>query len=222
VRRVLIVVLFAMCFLGASWAVRAQDRTDFSQWDKAIAAFEQQDKEKPPPKHAVLFAGSSSIRLWDLNQSFPGLQAINRGFGGSQVVDSVYFARQLILKHQPRLLVFYAGDNDIAAGKSPERVTEDFQALVRAIHQELPRTKIIFLAIKPSLARWAHVGRQRRANALVENLCKTDDRLVYLDVASPMLGEDGKPRPELFAADGLHLNKKGYEMWSALLQPLLK
>jgi lysophospholipase L1-like esterase len=212
--------------LGASWAAtaaaRAQDRPDFGKWEKAVAAFEQQDKEKPPPKHAVLFAGSSSIRLWDLPKAFPGLDVVNRGFGGSQVADSVHFAPRLILKHEPRLVVFYAGDNDIAAGKLPERVYEDFQALVQAIHKELPKTKVVFLAIKPSLARWAQVEKQRQANALVEGLCKKDDRLLYLDVFKPMLGEDGKPRPELFAKDGLHLNEKGYELWASLLQPILK
>jgi hypothetical protein len=138
----------------------AQDRPDFSKWEKAVAAFEQQGKEKPPPKNAVLFAGSSSIRLWDLKKSFPDVEVINRGFGGSQLADSVHFAPRLILKHEPRLVVVYAGDNDIAAGKSPEQVSEDFQGLVTAVHKELPKTMVVFIAIKPSPARWQQVEKQ--------------------------------------------------------------
>ena len=208
--------------LVSSVAIAAEPQANFSRWDKAIAAFEKQDKEKPPPKNAVLFVGSSSIRMWDLKKSFPELAAINRGFGGSQIADSVHFAPQLILKHAPRLVVFYAGDNDIAAKKSPDQVSADFQRLVQVIHKELPKTRIVFLAIKPSLARWKMVDAQQKANEQIKEFCQKDSRLVYLDVAKPLLGDDGKPRPELFAKDGLHLNAKGYEVWGALLKPHLK
>ena len=208
--------------LVASVAIAAEPPDDFSRWEKAIAAFEKQDQEKPPPKNGVLFVGSSSIRLWDLKKSFPDLAAINRGFGGSQIADAVHFAPQLILKHAPRLVVFYAGDNDIAVGKSPERVCADFQRLVQVIHKELPKTRIVFLAIKPSPARWKLVDVQQKANGQVKEFCRKDARLAYLDVAKPLLGDDGKPRRELFAKDGLHLNAKGYEIWSALLKPHLK
>jgi lysophospholipase L1-like esterase len=224
-QRISRLVLVSLLLLPAGLLARqghAQEKPYVSKWEKAIEAFEQQDKEKPPPKHAVLFVGSSSIRLWDLKKSFPDLEAINRGFGGSQIADTVHFAPRLILKHQPRLVVFYAGDNDIAAGKSPQRVCEDFQALIQAIHKELPRTKVVFLAIKPSRARWQQAEKQQQANALIEALCTKDERLFYLDIVKPMLGDDGKPRRELFVSDGLHLTEKGYELWAGLLKPLLK
>src|SRR5712691_4050334 len=128
----------------------AADDKAFARWEKTIAAFEQQDKDKPPPKNAVLFAGSSSIRLWDLPKYFPGMDVINRGFGGSEVADSVHFADRLIVKHKPRIVVLYAGDNDIAAGKTPERVLADFKAFVKAVHAGLPKTKIVYISIKPS------------------------------------------------------------------------
>jgi lysophospholipase L1-like esterase len=200
----------------------ADDKADFSRWEKTIATFEELDKVNPPPRNAILFAGSSSIRMWDLKKSFPALDVINRGFGGSQIADSVHFAPRLILKHEPRLVVFYAGDNDIAAGKKPEQVLEDFQALVKAIHKELPKTRVAFLSIKPSLARWKHVETQRKANALIEDFCKQDERLLYEDMGKSLLGDDGKPRDDLFAKDGLHLNAKGYEVWTAVLKPHLK
>jgi len=214
-----LIVLTAGVFLPRT---RAEDKPDFARWEKEIAAFERRDREQPPPKNALLFVGSSSIRLWDLSKSFPGVAAINRGFGGSQLADAVHFAPRIVLKYEPRMVVLYAGDNDIAAGKTPEQVHADFQAFVRTVHKELPKIRIAYISIKPSLRRWHLIDSIRQANALIEAECKKDKRLLYLDVVAPMLGGDGKPRPELFAKDGLHLNEKGYALWAALLKPHLK
>jgi len=200
---------------------RADPKPDFSRWEKTIAALEQQDKDKPPPKNGIVFVGSSSIRLWDLKKSFPDLDVVNHGFGGSQIADSVHFASRLVTKHAPRMVVFYAGDNDIGFGKTPEQVAADFQAFVRAVRKDLPKSKVIFLSIKPSLLRWNLWDRMQKANALIEAECKKHDRLIYVNVAKPMLGDDGKPRKELFLADGLHLNAKGYAVWTSALRPYL-
>jgi lysophospholipase L1-like esterase len=201
---------------------KADNRPDFTRWEKDIAAFERQDRDKPPPKHAILFVGSSSIRRWDVSKSFPGLEVINRGFGGSQLADSVHFAPRIVLKHEPRIIILYAGDNDIAAGKTPEQVFADFQAFVRTVQKALPRTRIVFLSIKPSLRRWPLWPKMRQTNVLIERECKKDERLAYLDVAAPMVGTDGKPRPDLFVEDGLHLNEQGYALWTSILKPHLK
>lgn len=195
---------------------------DFARWEKEIAAFEKQDGEKAPPRNAVLFVGSSSIRLWDVARSFQGMDVINRGFGGSQVADAAHFAPRLVSKHQPRVVVFYAGDNDIAAGRKPQQVLEDFQSFVRAVRKDLPQTRILFVSIKPSPRRWSLQDEMTRANALVEAFCKREHNLAYVDVVKPMLGADGKPRPELFVKDGLHLNADGYSLWTKLVQPHLK
>jgi lysophospholipase L1-like esterase len=202
--------------------IRADDKPDFSKWEKDIAAFETHDKDAPPPKNAVLFAGSSSIRLWDLKKSFPDLNAINRGFGGSQIADSTHFAPRIILNLEARLIVFYAGDNDIAAGKTPEQVSDDFQSFAKTVQKELPKTKIVFISIKPTPKRWEMVDKQKKANELIAAFCNKDERLIYLDVVKPMLGDDGKPRPELFTKDDLHMNEKGYALWASLLKPYLK
>jgi lysophospholipase L1-like esterase len=201
---------------------RADDARDFGRWEKEIAAFEAKDAAAPPPKDAVLFAGSSSIRLWNLKKSFPDVAVINRGFGGSEIADSTHFAPRIIIKAQPRVIVFYAGDNDVANGKTAERVANDFKDFADLIHKELPKTKIVFISIKPSPARWKMVEEQRKANALIKAYCKKNDYLVYLDAATPMVGDDGKPRQELFGKDGLHMNDKGYELWASLLKPYLK
>jgi lysophospholipase L1-like esterase len=201
---------------------RAQDKPASSRWESAIGAFEKQDREKPPPKNGILFVGSSSIRLWNLAKSFPELGAINRGFGGSELADSVRFAPRLVLKHEPRLVVLYAGDNDIGAGKTPEQVAGDFRDFVKVVRQGLPQTKIIYISIKPSVLRWKLWPKIQSANALIETYCGQEKELVFLDVSKAMLGADGKPRRELFRGDGLHLNDEGYAVWASLLKPHLK
>ncbi len=199
----------------------ADPPSPFAKWDKAISAFEAQDQKSPPPKGAVLFVGSSSIRLWKLEKSFPHLPAINRGFGGSEIADSVHFADRIVLKYEPKTIVFYAGDNDIAHGKSPEQVAKDFQAFVKTVHEKLPKTKILFIAIKPSLARWKLAETIQKANNLIRAQCEKNEQLAFIDVWKPMLGDDGRPRAELFLKDGLHMNEKGYQIWASLIEPRL-
>jgi lysophospholipase L1-like esterase len=159
--------------------------------------------------------------MWKLDKSFPGETVLNRGFGGSHLIDSVELAPRLVLKHQPRLVVLYAGDNDLGSGKTPEKVLADFKAFVAVVHKELPKTRIAYISVKPSIARWKLVDKIKQFNALVQAECKSDERLVFLDVFTPMLGEDGKPRPELFIKDGLHMNEKGYEIWAGLVKPIM-
>lgn len=198
----------------------AQDQKNpFERWESAIKAFEKLDEEQPPAKGGVLFVGSSSIRLWKLDQSFTNLGAINRGFGGSQIADSTHFAERIILKHEPRQIFLYAGDNDIAGGKSARTVTEDFQKLVKVVRARLPETRLVFIAIKPSIKCWALADENSKANASILEICQKDDLLGYADIWKPMLGDDGRPRPELFAKDGLHLNEEGYRLWTSIVKP---
>jgi lysophospholipase L1-like esterase len=191
------------------------------KWAKEMAAFEEQDR-KDPALGGVVFVGSSSIRLWDLAKSFPGVPALNRGFGGSQIPDSVGYADLLVIKHKPAIVIFYAGDNDIAGGRTPQQVFGDYKAFVTKIHAVLPATRIAFIGIKPSIQRWALVDKVRAANALVRDYAVTDERLGFVDVDGPMLGWDEKPRKDLFVADGLHMTAKGYEVWTALVRPFLQ
>ncbi len=202
--------------------VSAEKPSRFAKWEKAIQQFEKQDKASPPPKNAILFVGSSSIRLWNLKKSFPDRLTINRGFGGSTIADSIHFAPRIILKHEPRVIVLYAGDNDIARGLSPKQVSDDFRTLANLIHKKLPKTKLAFIAIKPSGKRWKLANKIRQANKLIQEQCKAQSHLSYVDIFKPMLGDDGKPRGELFVKDQLHLNAKGYQLWAKILLPHLK
>jgi len=198
-----------------------EERPPENQWEGAIRAFERLDKQSPPPQDSILFVGSSSIRFWDTDQHFPDLAVINRGFGGSQIADSIQFAERIILPYQPKVIVLYAGDNDIAGGNSPARVAEDFKTFVMKIRKTLPKTRIVFISIKPSIARWKLVDKMREANALIKGQIEKDALLEYVDADRPMLGADGMPQSELFIADGLHLNEKGYRLWASLVKPHL-
>jgi len=200
----------------------AEQKTGPERWEADIRAFEEKDRLQPPPKDAVLFVGSSSIRMWILGESFPRIKTINRGFGGSLIEDSVYYFDRLVLPYRPKLIVFYAGDNDIPAGKTPRKLLEDFKTFVKKVHTALPKTTILFISIKPSIQRWAFVEKMRQANRLIRRAIQSDKRMRYVDIGTPMIGEDGKPRKELFLEDGLHLNKEGYRLWTSILEPYLK
>src|SRR5262245_41487330 len=191
-----------------------------SQWETEIKAFEVADKTNSPPKDAILFVGSSSIRLWkDLAKNFSEFKIIQRGFGGSEISDVTAFAPRIVIPYRPRQVVLYAGDNDIASSKSPERILNDFKSLVAAIHGKLPNTTITFISIKPSPSRWKFEEQVKQANALIKNYAVANTRLEFIDVFTLMLAADGKPRPELFLADNLHMNRKGYDLWVTLIKP---
>lgn len=201
---------------SAGPAALAQER-----WQEDIQTFEAQDRTQPPPQNGILFVGSSSIVRWDLEKYFPDLPVINRGFGGSEISDSPYYADRIVMPYAPRTVVFYAGDNDIGNGKSAEQVAADFEAFSSKVLGALPGTRIVFIAIKPSLKRWDQVGEMRRANAIIRAATEENTRLDFVDVDSPMIGADGTPRPELFVDDGLHLSPAGYELWTSLVRPYL-
>ena len=187
------------------------------------SAFERADSLQPPARGAIVFVGSSSIRLWaTLQRDFADFPVINRGFGGSELSDAVHFADRIVLPYGPREVIVYAGDNDIADGKAPERILTDYQQLVQVIHRSLPQARIAFISIKPSLARWSLVDRMRATNDLIREYSARDPLLSYIDVFAPMLGKDGTPRKELFAPDGLHLNDVGYALWTKIVRPYLQ
>ena len=194
----------------------ADDTDPFARWEPAIQKFEKQDAKSPPPKHANLFVGSSSIRMWSLEESFPEFDVINRGFGGSQTADSVHFADRLVIKHAPAVVLLYAGDNDIAAGKDAEEVFEDYKAFVAKVHAALPETKIGYIAIKPSIARWNLV------DALIKAETEKNDLLEFIDIDPLMLNDEGEPRQDFLLDDGLHLTKEGYKVWADVVRPHLK
>lgn len=213
--------LWVKSLLTVITAVTAAE-PNFSRWEKDISAFEARDRTNPPPEGAVLFIGSSSIRMWtNLAADFPKLQVINRGFGGSTVADTTHFAERIIFPYKPSKIVLYAGDNDIARGDSPEQVLQNFRELVEKVHAELPKTKIYFLAIKPSPSRWHLSPQSAEANRLIRKFCKFKPKLEYIDVWEPLM-KGGQPDPAFFLKDRLHLNRAGYERWAKVVRAALE
>jgi lysophospholipase L1-like esterase len=192
------------------------------RYEKELSAFDAADRVSPPASGEIVFVGSSSIQRWDLAKWFPDVKAINRGISGSELSDAVRLADRIVLPYAPRLVVVYAGDNDIAAGRTSEEVAVQFERFVTKVHSRLPQTRIVYIGLKPSIQRWAQIQRMRAANALIREYCEHDDRIAFVDIDGPMLGWDEKPRRELFVPDGLHLTPDGYQIWTFLLKPFLK
>ena len=201
----------------------ALDPVSSPDWERDMQRFAAEDAARPPPRGPVVFTGSSSIRMWDrLAEDFPGVPVLNRGFGGSQLRDAVWYADQVAIRYRPRLVVLYAGDNDLNAGRSPEQVLADFRAFVARIRRDLPHVPIVYIAIKPSPARAQLLSRMRAANALIRAEAARAARVEFIDVFTPMLGADGQPRPDLFLEDRLHMNRAGYDLWRRLVGPSLR
>ena len=209
-------LLSLLAFVAAS-AHAADD-----PWTGEIDALIALDAGHPPPRDGVVFVGSSSIRLWTtLAHDFPGVPVVNRGFGGSMIADSTRHAAQLIVPYRPRLVVLYAGDNDIDSGHPPQQVLADFKAFVARVRRDLPTTAVAFVSIKPTIARASSWPAMRAANALVERWAAGQTDVVYVDVASAMLDENGKPRAALLRDDHLHMTLAGYAIWIDRLKPVL-
>ncbi len=214
--------LACLLLLAAGGAARARPPSPQS-WQADIDRLVADDSVHPPPQHGVLFVGSSSIRFWTptLQQDFPGIPVVDRGFGGSAIADSTYYAGRIIIPYHPRVIVMYAGDNDIAEGCTPHEVVAEFEAFVARVRRTLPDVAIVYVSIKPSIARWSLWPRMHAANERIARWARAARRVTFVDVAPAMLGANGKPRAALFRADGLHMTPAGYAIWGEALQPVL-
>jgi lysophospholipase L1-like esterase len=208
--------------VAAAAATAARQNPDPARFEKDIAAFEAEDAASPPPAGATLFVGSSSIRYWDVARDFPSMRTIRRGFGGSHVSDAIHFAPRIIVAYKPALIVFYAGDADVAAKKSAAQIAADTHTLVALVHARLPGTRVVVIGTKPSPAHWAHMPTIREANALVRAALADDPLGAYADVEAALLGPDGRPRADLYAENGLNLNDRGYAAWTTAVRPVIE
>lgn len=224
VRIGLATIVFAL-IVGAGLLFFQQSRTEqplTARFADQIDSFVEWDRKNSFSPDAVLFVGSSSIRRWPTRESFPDLPVINRGFGGSQIREVNKYFDQVVAPYRPRIIVFYAGDNDIAAGRTPEQVRDDFDAFMKRVRAVAPQVPVVFLSIKPSPRRWDRWSQMQEANALVRAMTTRDAQLHYLDVGLPLLGEDGRPRAEYYVEDNLHLSPEGYRIWVQQLSPVLQ
>jgi lysophospholipase L1-like esterase len=193
------------------------------RWASSFAAFDASDRERAPAPGGVVFVGSSSIRMWDgLEQAFQKVPVVKRGFGGSRLSDCAAHVDRLVVRYQPRQVIVYAGDNDLAEGATPAEVTASFRQLVQRVHAELPETRITFVSIKPSPLRAHLLQDVREANRRILEVARATPNLDYVDVFTPMLGADGAPRADLYGADALHMNEAGYALWRELISARLR
>jgi lysophospholipase L1-like esterase len=221
-----ILTLF-LCFLTGAAAAQNADPPNYfdpARFEADIRAFEKADSATAQPADPVIFYGSSSIRMWhdSLASDMEPLPVIGRGFGGSTMIDALKYVDRVVIPHKPRAVVLYEGDNDIGAfDVAPSRVAELFKELVDKVHAALPETEIYFLTIKPSPSRWEHWPQMKEANQMIRAVCDADPLLHYVDVASVMLGEDGMPKKDIFREDMLHMNRKGYTLWTEVIRKAL-
>lgn len=196
----------------------------YARWQSSMDAFAAADQAGLPQAGGVLFVGSSTIRLWtDLREDFRQLPVvINRGFGGSTMADCNYFVKRLVLQYRPRQVIVYAGDNDLAEGRSPAQVLESLRSFVTTVRGELPGTRISYVSIKPSPLRSALLPQIREANGLLAAYLRGVPDTDYIDIFSPMMAADGQPRDELFGPDRLHMNAAGYDLWQSAIRPYLQ
>ncbi|MEJ2543076.1 MAG: GDSL-type esterase/lipase family protein [Calditrichaceae bacterium] len=206
--------------------LKAADSTvtdpDPHRYQNEIDAFKGWDQKNSYPENAILFAGSSSIRMWQTHNAFPQYPVINRGFGGAHIPDVIYFYKDVILKYNPQMIIFYCGDNDIASNKPVEQVFQDYLELISNINKDFPDVKFVFISVKPSGSRWKYWDSMDTLNKKIEKYNQEFENLYYVDLSTPLLNSNGKPDNDLFLSDQLHLNEKGYKIWNSILSENLK
>jgi lysophospholipase L1-like esterase len=215
-------IAFILLIASLKLSVAAETNHNFAKWESEVAAFEASDRTNSPPKHGILFTGSSTIRKWSsLAQDYPNRPVINRGVGGSEIVDITHFADRIVFPYEPKTIFFRCGGNDIADGKSPEQVFADYKEFVATVRTNLPDIDIVFISWCATPARWAQNDKEQTLNKLVRKYSTEAPHLKYCDVSDISLGGDGKPRRDLFVADGLHFNAAGYKLLAERVRPFL-
>ncbi len=208
--------------LAAFFQVNAQEEKDPERWEETIRKFEKKDRKNPPKEGKILFTGSSSIVMYqDLAKHFPDHEVLNRGFGGSQFSDLLHYADRVIFPYRPSKIFIYEGDNDIFAGEKPEEVIKEAKELRKNIAKELPGVPVVFIAAKPSVARWEKKEQYEELNSGLKELADKTDRTMYADVWTAMLDDEGQVYDHVFLEDNLHMNAEGYKIWRKVLKPFL-
>ena len=204
-------------------SMSAAPSIQLDRYAREIDRFDEADRAAPPAPGGIVFVGSSTIRMWTtLAEDFAGLPVLNRGFGGSTFPEALHYLQRTVVRYHPRTVVVYEGDNDLASGRTPQQIADDYRAFVRGVRDSLPNARIVFLAIKPSPSRWKLESQRREANRLVSTIVATDPNQAFVDVGTPMLDPSGRPRPELFRDDSLHMTPAGYVLWRSTVAPILK
>lgn len=218
---------FVHCLLAiflVTGVIHAQEvtkRPDPNRFAKEIEKFTLLDKATPPAKGGIVFTGSSSIRLWKATEAFPDLPVLNRGFGGSVANDLIVYFDKIVTPYEPKVLVLYTGSNDLNGKLTVQEVLADYTKFLGMVHEKFPATKVIVNSVKTSIKRWDQYASVKELNVALEAWCQGKDWIRWVESTSHLIGSDGKPRPEIFREDKLHLNDKGYAEWNAIISPAL-
>lgn len=195
-------------------------------WALEIRRFEKADKKAFPPKNAILFTGSSTIRMWNtLEEDMAPLDVINRGFGGARILDVNYYFERIVTPYDPKGIVFYCGENDIAGllltkCHTAEQVLDLFGEFCDKCKKEFPHVKIFFISIKPPQKRLEYWNEMQKANGLISDYCESNEGLYFIDIV-PILSEGGKIKEGISRKDGIHLNEEGYKLITSVIKPVL-
>ncbi|MEY4918311.1 MAG: hypothetical protein RL616_2224 [Verrucomicrobiota bacterium] len=213
-----------LSLLASLVVVSAQTNShNFVRWENEISTYERSDATNPPPKGCFVFIGSSTIARWKtIAEDFPGVPVVNRGFGGSEIMDATHFAARVVVPYAPKKVFLRAGGNDLAAGKSAEEVFTNFTAFAETVHAALPSAEIIYISQSPSLARWKQHEAEKTLNTLAAAYVQEKPWMKYIETYDIVFGADGMPRAELFVADKLHFNAEGYKLLAERVRPLLE
>jgi lysophospholipase L1-like esterase len=210
-------LLLLLCTFNSALLLAQNPERFTKEVDSIVAANQSFQKD-----NLVLFTGSSSIRLWkNLSVAFPEHNVLNMGFGGSEMADLLYFTDQLIIPFQPRQIFIYEGDNDLSVGRTAEQIIASADSLLLRVRQHLPEAEVVFISPKPSLMRWELKAKYEDFNKKLRAWTSKKRDVRFADVWTPMLDRNGKVMQDIFVADGLHLNEKGYSIWTGALKKFL-
>lgn len=206
---------------GFPFYSQAQQKLD--KFESEIVVYEQEDQKAGYDPNAILFTGSSSIRMWKtVDADMEQMKVVNRGFGGSTIPEVTYYADRIIKPHQPKIMVFYCGENDLSNDEAKSSLAlKSFKKFYKYMKENLPDTKVFFIAIKPSIRRWNYWPKMVDANTKIKKYINKKDNYYFVDTASPMLDVEGVVLQDIFIEDNLHMNAKGYEIWTNTLKPIL-
>jgi len=224
---VLAIILISVTCVGGYYynIIQKVKSDDPLVWESNIREFEEKDINFPPPSDSILFIGSSSIKFWStLSEDMNPLPVINRGFGGAKITDVIHFSPRIVLTYKPKIVVFYAGDNDMSMGKkqSAKKVLNNYKKFVHLVHSHLPKTKVYFVSIKPSSNRWEYWRNMNEANHIIEEFSNQSEKLGFIDISSSMLNAVSEPRDDILIWDGIHMNDEGYRIWTSIVKPIIE
>lgn len=209
-------VLLLFCFAAQAQSAPFADE---------ITGFKKADSIQPSPQKAIVFVGSSSFRLWpDMQSYFPTHPIINRGFGGSSLPDVIRYEEETIFKYNPKQVVIYCGDNDLAASDTVTALTvfQRFKKLFTDVRTRLPNASVVYVSIKPSPSRWRLKDKMIQTNALIKRFLAQKKNTAFANVWTPMLDGEGKPMEDIFKEDKLHMKPEGYVIWAKVIEKYLK